>query len=168
EFDHFEAVREGLEPALPELVARAAADGMAQLAEMARRLSPPARGPFAIVGATLVDGTGRAPVPDSVVVVQGDRIVAAGPRAGVKVPRGARVIDGKGRWVVPGLWDMHAHFEQVEWGPLYLAAGVTTARDCGNVFEFITGARDAIEAGRGLGPRLLLAGIVDGDGPMSL
>lgn len=168
EFDHFEAVPEAFESALPELVSRAAADGMAQLADTAKRLSPPTRGPVAIVGATLVDATGAAPVADSAVVLEGDRIVAAGPRSKVKIPRGATIVDGKGRWLVPGLWDMHAHFEQVEWGPLYLAAGVTTARDCGNVFEFIKGARDAIEAGKGLGPRLLLAGIVDGDSPMAL
>jgi imidazolonepropionase-like amidohydrolase len=63
---------------------------------------------------------------------------------------------------------MHAHFEQVEWGPIYLAAGVTTARDCGNEFEFITAVRDALRSGRGLGPRLLLAGIVDGTSPFAL
>ncbi len=63
---------------------------------------------------------------------------------------------------------MHAHFEQVEWGPIYLAAGVTTVRDCGNEFEFITAVRDAIAQGRGLGPRLLLAGFVDGTSPMAI
>ena len=63
---------------------------------------------------------------------------------------------------------MHAHFEQVEWGPIYLAAGVTTVRDCGNELEFITAVRDAIAQGRGLGPHLLLAGIVDGSGPMAI
>jgi imidazolonepropionase-like amidohydrolase len=56
----------------------------------------------------------------------------------------------------------------VEWGPIYLAAGVTTVRDCGNEFEFITAVRDAIAKGRGLGPRLLLAGVVDGTGPLAL
>ena len=60
---------------------------------------------------------------------------------------------------------MHAHFEQVEWGPIYLAAGVTTVRDVGNEFEFITAVRDAVKNGHGLGPRILLAGIVDGDSP---
>src|SRR5690242_20230672 len=69
---------------------------------------------------------------------------------------------------MPGLWDMHAHYEQVEWGPIYLAAGVTTARDVGNEFEFIKAVRDAIKAGRGVGPRLLLAGVIDGDSPMAL
>jgi imidazolonepropionase-like amidohydrolase len=59
---------------------------------------------------------------------------------------------------------MHAHFAQVEWGPAYLAAGVTTARDCGGEFEFITAVRDLIESGKGLGPGLVLAGLVDRSG----
>jgi hypothetical protein len=63
---------------------------------------------------------------------------------------------------------MHAHFEQVEWGPVYLASGVTTVRDCGNELDFIRGVRDTIDAGRGLGPRILLACFVDGDGPASI
>ena len=70
--------------------------------------------------------------------------------------------------MLPGLWEMHAHFEQVEWGPIYLATGVTTARDVGNEREFIVAARDAIAAGRGIGPRLVMAGVVDGSGPFSL
>lgn len=168
EFDHFEAIREGYESALSSFVSKAAEDGMAVLAEMARRISPARKGALAIVGATLVDGTGRPPINDSVIVIENDRIISAGPRKSVKVPAGARVIDAKGKTVLPGLWEMHAHFEQVEWGPIYLAAGVTTCRDVGNEFEFITSVRDAIQAGRGLGPRMLLAGIVDGDGPSAL
>jgi len=168
EFDHFEALRDGYEPALPALIASAASDGMRVLAELAARAAPAAAGTLAITGATLVDGTGAAPVRDAVVVVRAGRIVAAGPRARVAVPAGARVIDGRGKWIIPGLWDMHAHFEQVEWGPIYLAAGVTTVRDVGNVREFITSVRDAVRDGRGVGPRMLLAGVVDGDGPFAL
>ena len=78
------------------------------------------------------------------------------------------MVDAHGKTILPGLWDMHAHFEQVEWGPIYLAAGVTTVRDCGNEFEFITAVRDAIAQGHGLGPRLLLAGIVDGTGTYTI
>ena len=74
-------------------------------------------------------------------------------------------VDTRGKTILPGLWDMHAHFEQVEWGPIDAAAAVTTARDCGNEFEFITAVRDAIRDGRGVGPRLLLAGVVDGTSP---
>jgi imidazolonepropionase-like amidohydrolase len=99
------------------------------------------------------------------VVVEGGRIVAAGPRGQVTIPEGAATLDARGRSILPGLWDMHAHFAQVEWGPIYLAAGVTTARDCGNEREFAAAVRDAIADGRGLGPRLLLAGFVDGEGP---
>ena len=76
-----------------------------------------------------------------------------------------KVIDGKGKTLLPGLWEMHAHFMQAEWGPTYLAAGVTTARDLGNEFEFITAVRDPIAKGEALGPQLLLAGLVDGRGP---
>jgi hypothetical protein len=63
---------------------------------------------------------------------------------------------------------MHAHYEQVEWGPIYLAAGITTVRDVGNEFDFITTVRDALNNGRALGPRMLLAGLVDGDSRLSL
>ena len=165
EFNRFEAIREGFEPALPVFVARSAEDGMAVLAQLADRFSPKRTGPLAIVGATLIDGNGAEPVEDSVVIVDGDRIAAAGPQARIAVPPGAQVLEARGQAILPGLWDMHAHFAQVEWGPIYLAAGVTTARDCANEFEFITAARDAIASGRGLGPRLLAAGVIDGDGP---
>lgn len=163
EFDHLEAVRDGYESALPTFVEKAAADGMAALADISRQLSPERKGALVISGATIIDGTGRAPISDGVVVIEGDRITAAGSRLRVKIPRGARVVDAHGKFLLPGLWDMHAHFEQVEWGPVYLAAGVTTVRDVGNEFEFVTSVRNAIKEGRGLGPRMLLAGIVDGN-----
>ena len=85
------------------------------------------------------------------------RITAVGPSGRVAVPPGATIVNAAGKTVMPGLWDMHAHFEQVEWGPIYLAAGVTTIRDVGNELEFIVAVRDAVAAGRGIGPRLLLA-----------
>ncbi len=168
EFDHFEAVAEGYEPLLAQFVAEAGQDGMAVLADLARQLRARQKGPLAILGATLIDGTGRPAVPDSAVLVEDGRIIAAGPRTTVKVPKNTTVFDATGKFLLPGLWDMHAHFEQVEWGPIYLAAGVTTARDVGNELEFITAVRDALREGRGLGPQLLLAGVVDGDGPTAI
>lgn len=168
EFDHFEAIREGYETALPTFVSKAAEDGMAALARLADRISPARKGALAITNATLIDGTGKAPMADSTIIIEGDRIVALGPRSRVKIPESATVVDAKGKIVMPGLWEMHAHFEQVEWGPVYLAAGATTVRDVGNEFEFIVSVRDALRSGRGLGPRMLLAGIVDGDSPFAL
>jgi len=110
----------------------------------------------------------RQPILDAAVVIDGDRIAAAGPRLQVTIPADATLINTSGKTILPGLWDMHAHFEQVEWGPIYLAAGATTVRDCGNELEFIVAVRDAIRSGRGLGPRLLLAGLVDGTSPQAL
>ena len=78
------------------------------------------------------------------------------------IPDGVPTVDVSGKTLVPGLWDMHTHVTQIEWAPVYLASGVTTVRDMGNEFEFITPLRDAIASKRALGPRLLLAGLVDG------
>jgi len=168
EFDHFEAVRDGYESALGDFVGRAGTDEMADLAEISKGISGSRAETMALVGGTLIDGTGSPALHDSVVVIKQGRIVAVGPHSRVKIPQGATVVDARGKTILPGLWDMHAHFEQVEWGPIYLAAGVTTVRDCGNEFEFITAVRDAIAQGHGLGPRLLMAGIVDGSGPMAI
>src|SRR6185312_2285385 len=96
---------------------------------------------------------------DAVVVYDGARIVAAGPRASTPIPAAAKRIDIAGQTVLPGLWDMHAHFEQVEQGAAYLAAGVTTVRDLGNILPFITAVRDTIDQGGGLGPRILVDGL---------
>jgi imidazolonepropionase-like amidohydrolase len=167
EFDHFEALREGYESALSFFVLKAVDDGMARLAALAKQMSPERKGALVISGATLIDGRGGEPIPDAVVVIEGDRIVAAGPRDLVWIPKRAQVIDARGKFLLPGFWDMHAHFEQVEWGPVYLAAGVTTVRDVGNEFEFIIAVRQTLKEGRGLGPRMLLAGIIDGESSTS-
>jgi len=169
EYDHFEGIKPQYEENLGNFVERAAADEMAALAAISKDFRHDnSQGTLALVGATLIDGTGASALDDSSVLIQGGRIVSAGPRGKVKLPKEAQIVDLAGKTIVPGLWDMHAHFEQVEWGPVYLAAGVTTVRDCGNEFEFITAVRDAINSGRGVGPRLLLAGIVDGSGPLAL
>jgi imidazolonepropionase-like amidohydrolase len=79
-----------------------------------------------IRGGTLIDGTGGAPVRDALVVIRGDRIVAAGPRAQVQAPKGARVINAKGKWIIPGLIDSHVHFFQS--GGLYTRPDVIDLR----------------------------------------
>ncbi|HEX3927417.1 MAG TPA: amidohydrolase family protein [Gemmatimonadales bacterium] len=166
EFDHFEAVRSDFESSLTTFIARAASDAAQSLAALAS--VHPDTGDFALVGGTLIDATGAGPVPNAVVVVRGGRIIAAGPRSTVRIPAGVRQIDITGKTVLPGLWDMHAHYEQVEWGPIYLAAGVTTVRDVGNEFDFISTVRTLLNTGRGLGPHMLLAGVIDGPGPYGL
>jgi imidazolonepropionase-like amidohydrolase len=168
EFDHFEAVRDGYEDGLKTFVALAGKDGMGALAQISATIPGSRAANIALVGGTLVDGTGRPAVADSVVLVKDGRIVKTGSRNEVEIPKNAQIVDARGRTVLPGLWDMHAHFEQGEWGPIYLAAGVTTVRDCGNELEYITAVRDAVAEGHGLGPRILAAGIIDGTGPFAL
>jgi hypothetical protein len=167
EFDHFEAAQAQYLSILPQLAKAAGMDGVARLADAAKSLQTDANGAIAIAGATLIDGVHPA-IANSVVVIDGDKIIAAGPHDKVAIPNGATTIDATGKFLVPGLWDMHAHVEQVEQGGAYLAAGVTTVRDMGNVMEFILGVRDAIDAGKGLGPRILVNGLVDGEGPGAL
>jgi imidazolonepropionase-like amidohydrolase len=159
-----EAVREDLQEALPQLQASARQDRMADLAALTERVVPVARGSFALAGARVIDGTGRPPIDDATIVVRDGRIIAVGPQTTVRIPSGVTVLPADGKTVIPGLWDMHGHLSQIEWGPAYLAAGVTSARDVGGEREFLTAFRDALASDRGLGPRLLLAGLVDADG----
>ncbi|HEX4456783.1 MAG TPA: hypothetical protein VIA18_02365, partial [Polyangia bacterium] len=118
EFDHFEGVRDDYMPLVEAFVARAGADAVAWLADAAHRRDE--AGPVALVGGRLIDGSGAPPIEDAVVVYEGDRILAAGPRATTAVPANARRIDVHGQSILPGLWDMHAHVEQVEQAAVYL------------------------------------------------
>jgi imidazolonepropionase-like amidohydrolase len=97
--------------------------------------------------------------------VRDGRIAEVGARAAVTIPPDVPSVAVDGKTIIPGLWDMHTHVTQIEWAPVYLAAGVTTVRDMGNEFEFLVPLRDAIAAGRALGPRVVAAGLIDGGGP---
>lgn len=168
EQDRFEMVRDGYESALQFFVKQAAQDSLETLRSLSSGIAPLRQGTFAITGGKLIDVAKQTTIDDAVVVIEGDRIVAAGPRAQVKIPKGAGLVDARGKTLLPGLWEMHAHYVQVELGPAYLAAGVTMARDCGNDPDFIVPVRDALNSGRGVGPRLLLAGYIDGEGESGL
>jgi imidazolonepropionase-like amidohydrolase len=102
---------------------------------------PPVNPATAIVGATLWDGTGRAPVANAVTVVRGDRILCAGGASECPVPQGAKVIDAQGQFLIPGLIDSHVHLLFLQNGSAgedlgldlrdLLAQGITTVRDMG-------------------------------------
>ncbi|GAB3829976.1 amidohydrolase family protein [Hymenobacter jeollabukensis] len=178
EGDKIEMLRQPYAALLPTLIARAATHGMRLFA--AEMAAGPAPGPapqtakstkpavLAIVGGTVIDVVQGISLPRATVLVEGGRITQVGPADKVRVPKQAQVIRAEGKTIVPGLWDMHAHFQQAEWGPAYLAAGVTTVRDCGNEFSYINAIEQAINSGRGVGPRILKAGIIDGDGKRPL
>ena len=122
-----------------------------------------------IVGGMLIDGTGRPPVEDAVVVFSGGRIQEVGKRGEVTIPRGAQVIDAKGKTILPGLIDGHCHYW--EWlGELYLAYGVTTCPDINNSpTEWIIAQKDGIQKGKIRGPRLWISGhALDGPRPQGM
>lgn len=166
--------------------------GLTFLAPCAPRLAPNVQaqapsGVVAIVGATVIDGTGAAAVADAVIVIRGNRIAAVGPRARVSVPNGARIIEGSGKFVTPGFVDTNVHVSiysglenfaryqdrfadvAIEAAQLHLKHGVTTIRDSYGMLSALKAARDAIASGKVVGPRLSFAGnIVGWGGPWSL
>jgi hypothetical protein len=170
EFDHFEAIRQPYDASLPVFIASAVKAELAALAKLTSSSRMPPTAKLAIVGATLEDSTGVTPVKDSVILIERGKITAVGARGNISIPKGATILDATGKYAVPGLWDMHAHYEQVEWGPIYLAAGVTGVRDVGNEFDFIRTLHDQLDRteNAAIGPHMEFAGVIDGPGPISI
>jgi len=142
----------------------------------------------AIVGASIIDGNGGAPITDGTIVITGTRITGLGPRADVDLPDGAHVIDGTGKYVMPGIIDTNVHMSPITgsavgeltfaryWDrlddvilhgvQLQLKHGVTTVRDSYGTLLPLMAVRDAIAAGEKVGPRMYVAGNILGwEGP---
>ena len=126
-------------------------------------------GTVALVGARVVTMNGSEVIADGAVVWTGDRITAVGPRSKVKVPSGARVFDGTGATIIPGLVDVHAHgavgthgiVPQQSWtGLAALAFGVTTIHDPSNHTQTIFAASELQRAGMIVAPRILSTGTI--------
>jgi imidazolonepropionase-like amidohydrolase len=122
-------------------------------------------GPLVIKHANLFVAESALVRPKMTVVVTGNRITAVGPDDRVPVPAGAQVIDATGKTLLPGLWDMHVHISPGEDGLLYVAAGVTSARDMGNDTIMTLTLRRRFATDSAIGPRLMLSGLIDGSGP---
>jgi imidazolonepropionase-like amidohydrolase len=135
----------------------------------------------ALVGGTLIDGYGGAPIHDSVILVEGETIMAVGREGAIDIPSDAEIISTEGMTVLPGLWEMHAHLmlvghsDYAYWDSTYtgdvlsetimpaaaeqlLRAGVTSARDLGAPLEQILAVRDRIDAGELPGPTMYVSG----------
>ena len=165
--DWFITVRRGraaVMPALRSIERRVTAEASRALAA---RFAPAAAPALAIRDVDVFDAERGVVVPRQTVVVQGSRIAAVGATASTSIPRGATVLDGRGRTLVPGLWDMHTHFfssSEASNGLLHLASGVTTVRDLAADLDDAVSARRRADDGSLLYPRLILGGFLEGPG----
>jgi imidazolonepropionase-like amidohydrolase len=118
------------------------------------------RGVLAIRNVTVIPGTGAETIAKATVVIHDERIAAIGPAAETVVPSGARVIEGIGKFLLPGFIEMHAHLSKTRASALglFVANGVTTVRDMGGDHEELLRWRRDVRAGLRLGPRILMAG----------
>jgi imidazolonepropionase-like amidohydrolase len=126
---------------------------------------------IAFTHVTVIDASSATPRRDRTVIVRGNRIASEGEAASTAVPAGAREIDGRGKYLVPGLWDMHVHTvmpggRQVL--PLYIANGVTGVRDMAGDWATLTQWRREIRRGALIGPRMIVSGpyLEGGDVPI--
>ena len=119
-----------------------------------------AQGAVAIRNVTVISMTGAADAMGQTVVVRDGRIAETGPTARVRVPAGATVVDGTGKFLIPGLFDMHTHASKTRASALglFVIHGVTTVRDQGSEHAEVLRWRKEIRSGERVGPRMLIAG----------
>jgi len=164
--DWFEVLSGRTKPQLAKLQAAQGAADQAWSAALARRLAHVPAGALVIRHARLFDPRDLTVRADMRVLVRGGRIVRVDPDDAAATPPGAEAIDAAGRFLMPGLWDVHQHFAGVD-GAFDLIAGVTSARDMANDNEALLARVARFDAGTELGPRVVLAGIVEGTGPLA-
>jgi imidazolonepropionase-like amidohydrolase len=129
---------------------------------------------LAITHVTVIDMTGAAPLSDQTVLIEKQRIAAVGPADSIELARATRMVDGRGKFLIPGLADMHVHLTAAGEPdgsrrfmiPLLLANGITTVRDMGGYLESLVPLREEIKKGKRLGPEIVFAGpYLDGSPP---
>jgi imidazolonepropionase-like amidohydrolase len=130
-----------------------------------------AQAPIAITNVTVIDGSSATPRANQTVIVDGNRIRSVSAAASTRAPAGARVVDGRGKFLVPGFWDMHVHTAIAGGRPLlalYVANGVTGVRDMAGDWDTLTTWRREILRGSLVGPRIIASGpyLEGGDVPI--
>ena len=163
----FAFLREGWEKTNDQLYALDRKVGDERYGRLAKNLARHPAHPIAIEHVRVFDSEQAAIRDDQTVVVSGDRFVAVGPAGSVQLPAGTERIDGTGKTLVPGLFDMHAHVRPQD-GILNIASGVTSVRDMGNDIDQLQHLQDQWQNGATIGPRVWKAGIIDGHGPFQV
>lgn len=162
----FSVVPEGSEGVIAELRTAQEKTAAAWSKRMAETLARRPAAGLVIRNARLFDPRDLTVTPGVTVFVEGERIVRMGPEPEVKPPPNAEVIDARGAFLLPGLWDNHQHLGDVS-GALDLANGVTSARDMANDLDSFPQRVARYDDGSELGPRVIKAGIIDGTGELA-
>ncbi len=155
-------IREGFETDAKTLIDAQDARSRERTAKLAAKYAhvPTARR-LTVLNARIFDPRTATISAPTTINVEGNRIASIG----VDQERNAAdILDAAGKVVLPGLWDMHTHSDAID-GLLHIAAGVTSIRDLGNDSDLIVGIKEKIDSGQAIGPRIVLAGLVDGPGP---
>jgi imidazolonepropionase-like amidohydrolase len=136
----------------------------AQAPVLRRKLVKTPTGPVAFTHVRLFDADRRVFVPDQTVLVENGRIARVGPAAGVQVPAAAQTFDGRGKTLLPGLWDCHMHIGTDYTGLQELSMGVTSIRDPGNDDSLTLARRARVQKGELLMPHVYPSSLIDGRG----
>ncbi|HEY2747184.1 MAG TPA: amidohydrolase family protein [Polyangia bacterium] len=159
-----DTILDGWASAGATLAAAAEARALARRAQLFATLAKKPQRPLAIVHARLFDAESAQSRPATTVIVDGERFAAVGADRAVMIPPGAEIIDATGKTLLPGLWDLHTHLDEVS-GLLAIAAGVTTARQMAGSAKDPRTLSAQWNAGHAVGPRILQVGLVDSPGP---
>jgi imidazolonepropionase-like amidohydrolase len=162
----FAAIREGFEDSLPKLEAMEREAGEKRFHDLALQLGHKPAHSLVIRHVRVFDAENAVVAENQMVIVNGNRIQNVGNDRAASIPEGAEVIDGAGKTLLPGLFDMHGHFAAYE-GILNIACGVTDVRDLGNDMGRLLRWKQQMDANEMIGPRIVLAGVMDGRGPYS-
>ena len=157
-------VPEGWESAINDLIKEQDKFENQRAATLAGSLAHKPKGPLVFVHANLFDAESAQTLPKRTVVVTGNRITVVGNDGQVDLPKNAEIVDAAGKTLMPGLWDMHVHVQPGD-GMLHMACGVTSVRDLANDTEGLMQMRRRFDEGAEVGPRVVMAGFIDGRGP---
>ena len=162
----FSVVSPGYSEAVKQLLDVQDASDAEWSARMANELTHVPKGALVVRNARLFDPRDLSVSADTSVLVEGERIVRIAADKDLKAPANAEVIDARGRFLMPGLWDNHQHFSDND-GALDLANGVTSSRDMANDTDAFLKRVERFDKGTELGPRVFKAGIIDGTGELA-
>jgi len=162
----FAVVSAASEKAIPQLTAAQETADNAWSARLARDLVHAPKGDLVIRHAHLFDPRDLSVTPGTSVLIRGERVVRIAPDTELQAAADAEIIDAKGRFLMPGLWDNHQHFGDTD-GLLDLANGVTSARDMANDTDAFPKRVARFDDGSEIGPRVFKAGIIDGTGELA-